>query len=81
MEMLTELKEQGSTLYATALRNASPLQEVSKPERLALVFGNEGNGVSQEVQDFCDERVYIEMNTFESLNVAVAAGICMYSFK
>lgn len=81
MEMLTELKEQGSTLYATALRNASPLQEVSKKEHLALVFGNEGNGVSQEVQDFCDERVYIEMNTFESLNVAVAAGICMYFFK
>lgn len=81
MTMLSQLKQQGIPLYATALRNASPLQETPRQESLALIFGNEGNGVSMLVQEYCDQRVYIEMKTFESLNVAVAAGICMYFFK
>ena len=43
----------------------------------AFVFGNEGQGVSQEILNRCDKLVKIEMETFESLNVAVAAGICL----
>ena len=36
---------------------------------------------SEEVLRLADTHVFIEMHTFESLNVAVAAGICMYAFK
>ena len=43
-----------------------------------MIFGNEGNGVSKDVIDYSDHKVFIEIDTFESLNVAVAAGICMY---
>lgn len=81
MAMLTELKQRGIPLYATALRDAHCLSEVSKPEHFALIFGNEGRGVSEEVLNIADEKVFIEMKTFESLNVAVAAGICMYEFR
>ena len=81
MVLLQELKQQGITLYATSLHEATPLQQTPKKTPCALIFGNEGNGVSIDVIDYSDHKVFIEMETFESLNVAVAAGICMYEFK
>lgn len=81
MVLLQELKQQGITLYATSLHEATPLQQTPKKTPCALIFGNEGNGVSKDVIDYSDHKVFIEMETFESLNVAVAAGICMYEFK
>ncbi len=79
-EALPKLKAEGLTVFATALRDSQPLQSIQPPQRFALVFGNEGNGISSDVLSLCDRTVKIEMNTFESLNVAVAAGICMYYF-
>lgn len=82
IEFLNILKEQDITLYATALQNATPLQQSPiANSNIALIFGNEGSGVSSQVLAMSDYRVYIEMNTFESLNVAVAAAICMYEFQ
>ena len=81
MELLQELKQQGITLYATSLDEATPLQQTPKKTPCALIFGNEGNGVSKDVIDYSDHKVFIEMKTFDSLNVAVAAGICMYEFR
>lgn len=49
------------------------------PERFALVIGNEGNGVSDEVAKQAAYTVKIPMReTQESLNAAVSAGIIMY---
>ncbi|HEU5179936.1 MAG TPA: RNA methyltransferase [Candidatus Polarisedimenticolia bacterium] len=46
---------------------------------LALVFGNEGDGVSPELVAACDTRVTIQMGgSVESLNVAAAAAILLY---
>lgn len=81
MTQLQQLKDQNITIYATSLHEATSLSNIKIQKPCALVFGNEGSGVSQEVLSFSDERVYIEMETFESLNVAVAAGICMYAFR
>ena len=81
LEVISELKEKNIEIHVTALKMAKPLLSVSKPNNVALVFGNEGSGVSNEVIQLADQCVYIEMNTFESLNVAVAAGICMYEYK
>ena len=47
---------------------------------MAFILGNEGNGVSLSLQNMADERLFIEMNGFESLNVAVAGGIVMYQY-
>ena len=44
-------------------------------------MGNEGNGVSQDLLDLCDEYIYIPMhNNCESLNVGVATSIILYEF-
>lgn len=51
-------------------------------ERLCLVIGNEGHGVSEVVKGKADFTVKIPMeNGMESLNAAVSAGILMYSLK
>ena len=52
------------------------------PEKFALVIGNEGNGVSDEVSARATHTVKIPMReTQESLNAAVSAGILMYLLK
>lgn len=47
---------------------------------VALAFGNEGQGFSQAILDLADDSVSIPMNPeSESLNVAVSAGIILFS--
>ena len=46
-----------------------------------IVMGNEGNGVRDETIAMSDASLYIPIDTMESLNVGVAAGIVMYTFK
>ncbi len=75
------LQEDGFTVIATSLKNACPMKEIEKKEKMAFVMGNEGQGVSSSVIDLSDERLFIEMNGFESLNVAVAGGIVMYMYQ
>ena len=54
---------------------------VDSLDRLALVVGNEVDGLPKDVLEQCDAIVHIPMyGKKESLNVAVAYGICVYSF-
>lgn len=67
-------------MVATALDQLSMkhyLAEYNSPT--AIVFGNEGNGVSREMLEAVDRKVYIPMSgKAESLNVASAAAIVLY---
>ena len=74
-----QLRESGYTIYATALKHAKPLKDMVFDERCAIVMGNEGNGCSDYAIDAADQTIKIEMATFESLNVAVATSILMYT--
>ncbi|MFQ5492112.1 MAG: TrmH family RNA methyltransferase [Phycisphaerae bacterium] len=48
---------------------------------VALLFGAEGDGLSQQVLDMCDDRVSIPMRPgTDSVNVSVAAGIFLFCF-
>ena len=48
-------------------------------DKFAVVFGNEANGVKDEVFTLVDEKFKINMyNDVESLNVAIACAICIY---
>lgn len=76
------LKDRGTTLYATALQNAVPLQEVKADGSFALMIGNEGAGLSDEALALADKAVCIPMqNGVESLNAAAAAAVMMYALK
>lgn len=79
---IQELKQKKIPVYATALHKDSiPLASLPAQKRFALVFGNEGQGVSEDILNQSDATVFIEMSQFESLNVAVAAGICLYTMN
>lgn len=66
-------------LVATALDDAQPLYEAGLPRHAAWVFGNEGGGVAPSLIAAADLRIHIPQNpAVESLNVAVAAGICLF---
>jgi len=63
-------------VYATAMKGSS-LTEILPQEPLAIILGNEGSGVSNEVFKKVDETISIKTN-IESLNVAVAGSIIMH---
>lgn len=68
-------------IYGTSLKNATNLASIKKQEKLCLILGNEGNGISKDVLNCVDESIFIEIEDMESLNVSVAAGIIMYYLK
>ncbi len=57
--------------------------EVNPEERYAVVFGNEANGISEELKEqWKGEDVIIEIApNVESLNLAIAAGIALNKLK
>lgn len=65
--------------YGTNVLNGKDLKEIEfKQSRLAIILGNEGNGVRQEIQALVNTNINIPMVSTESLNVGVAGGILMY---
>jgi TrmH family RNA methyltransferase len=69
-------------LAATVLDDsAEPLSGAARKPRMALLFGNEAQGLSREVVAACDRRITIPMKLgTDSLNVAIAAAVCLYHF-
>jgi tRNA G18 (ribose-2'-O)-methylase SpoU len=69
-------------LAATVLdQSAEPLSAAKRSDRFALLFGSEGHGLDPAIIALCNRRVTIPMTLgTDSLNVAVAAGICLYHF-
>lgn len=66
-------------LLVTALDAAVSLYDAALPPAAAWVFGNEGQGVAPDLLAHADLRVRIPHSTrVESLNVAVAAGVCLF---
>lgn len=80
---LTRMREEHQIeSIATVLdESAEPLDQAKRHNRLALLFGNEAQGLSSGVIRACDRRVTIPMKLgTDSLNVAIAAGVCLYHF-
>lgn len=80
---LQQIRDKGYKILAVSPeKNAVSLPEYELKEPVALIFGTEMEGVSQEVLDFADETLIIPMYGFtQSFNVSVAAAICMYELK
>lgn len=61
---------------------AERIPAAQRSERFALVLGSEQSGVKSDIIDVCDRRIAIPMSAqTDSLNVAVASGICLYHFQ
>jgi 23S rRNA (guanosine2251-2'-O)-methyltransferase len=69
----------GMWLIGTADGSEVSLFEVDLTGPLGLVLGGEGKGMRRLTRELCDRLVGIPMlGAVESLNVSVAAGICLY---
>ena len=78
-DFITNIKKEDYYILGTNVNDGSDLKSISNLSKYAIIMGNEGNGVSKEIQDMCDRNIYIKMNgKCESLNVAVATSIILY---
>jgi len=74
------LSSEGFTIYASRISHSStPLYDLDLTGKVALVFGNEHRGVSDEAGEKADRNFVIPMmGMIESLNVSVACGVTLY---
>lgn len=84
VDLVKELKNQGIKVCTIEQAEKTvPLQYIHAWDTtpVAIVFGNEVDGVNQEVIDLSDEIIEIpQFGTKHSLNVSVCAGIVMWEF-
>ena len=67
------------TIYGTDVNDGVNIKDETIPEKIAIVIGNEGKGISDEARRCCHKFIYIDMNDkCESLNAGVSASIIMY---
>ncbi len=86
--LLNSLKDKGYKIVATTLNTHSiDLEEFktiykNELDNIVLVMGNEGQGISKKIEEIADYFVKINIsNTIDSLNVAIAHSIVLYTLK
>jgi 23S rRNA (guanosine2251-2'-O)-methyltransferase len=81
LEAVQALKERGYRIYAVEQTEGSTSLERFTPSdrKIAVVFGNEVEGVNAEILPLCDGYIEIpQMGMKHSLNISVAAGIVLW---
>ncbi len=84
VECVQSLKKEGYTIVAIEQVEGAAMLDEFAPQvgaKYALVFGNEVEGVAQEVVDMCDSAIEIpQLGTKHSLNVSVSGGVVLWKF-
>ncbi|MCR5307791.1 MAG: 23S rRNA (guanosine(2251)-2'-O)-methyltransferase RlmB [bacterium] len=76
---IDELKKKGFWIYGTDMNDKQDYTSIDTSTSLAVVIGNEGEGISRLVKEKCDYIISIPMvGHVESLNASVSAGIIIY---
>lgn len=79
MECMQALKKKGYTLVATSPHAKKSLHDLSVSKPVALFFGTEKEGLTDQVLDAVDTTIAIPMYGFtESFNVSVSIALCLY---
>lgn len=79
-DALSELKKNDYGIYAIEQTDRSAmLNDFVPPKKIAIVFGNEVEGVTNEAFKFADGFIEVaQYGTKHSLNISVCAGIVLY---
>lgn len=81
VDTIMDLKIKEYKIIGTKVDGGTDIKNI-KSSKFALLVGNEGSGVSDELLNLCDEYAYIKMNSnCESLNVGVATSILIYELN
>ena len=79
VDLATAISQATIPVYATTLQATKSLYELDLKGSAAWIFGNEGQGVSEDLIRANVEQVIIPQNTeVESLNVAAATAVCLF---
>ena len=80
VKCFAELRKNFSKIYTTHLStDAADLYEINLTESVALVFGNEHSGVSDDIIDMADGNFMIpQVGIIKSLNISVACAVALY---
>jgi 23S rRNA (guanosine2251-2'-O)-methyltransferase len=81
LEAVLALKERGYRIYAVEQTEGSTSLEkfVSNDQKIAVIFGNEVEGVNAEILPLCEGYIEIpQLGMKHSLNISVAAGIVLW---
>lgn len=76
-DAIKELKEKKYMIYGTDVIKGTSLKEITFNDKKAIIIGNEGQGMKEELKMLCDGMIHIPINC-ESLNAGVAASIIFY---
>lgn len=79
IEVLRACRAVGIRLLAADGAGDTPLPEAGTEVRHAWVFGNEAHGLPAELLAECDEAVAVPIVRAESLNLAMAATVCLHT--
>ena len=78
-DAIRELKDKGVWIFGTAAEGSIPMYKADLTGPVAIVIGNEGDGISRLVRKNCDVMVLIPMKgRITSLNASAAASILLY---
>lgn len=81
-EILLELNDSGYKIISTVVDSEYSFDDIQKLEKICIVIGNEGQGVSEEIVNNSHMNITIKMTgRAESLNASIAAGICIYEIR
>lgn len=84
VDLASELKDAGFTLIGATMDGVDLKKygKIESTDKVALILGNEGEGISPKVAKKLDLKVAIKMHEeFDSLNVSAAAAILIYTLK
>jgi tRNA (guanosine-2'-O-)-methyltransferase len=83
-DCIKELKDNGYKIVSTCLDDSSEslLKADLTDKKIAIVFGNEKNGISQEFKDATDTKLLIPMyGMVQSFNLSVSVGIILWEIN
>ena len=76
-EYINLLKKDNYTIYGTDCLLGTNIKDISFKGLNAIIIGNEGKGIDENIKKLCDEHIHIPI-VCESLNAGVAASIIFY---
>ena len=78
-DLLKYFSEYERVATLPAGKNVVPLYDYLPKEKVLVMFGSEADGLSEELKDFSNKNLTIEMaSSVESLNLSVSAAVIMY---
>lgn len=82
IEFLTSIQKDGVKIVSTVVDSENDIKNLKVEDKICLIIGNEGRGISDAVKNISDEFVTIKMSgDQESLNASIAAGISIYEIS